>query len=227
MTNQKGLLIRQAGLAPILIVLIIATLVGGYLIYQNQPKLTPSPKPTTQPSPSPAGVIPIPNGSGETATWKTYVDNNYRYSIQYPPTYKLTPSKISGNNFIIPAYIKGDLSIVISHDTNPQYLSVKAWVDKRYAASKKAFLECGQNSGANSCGHGPPTVYTEKEIIVDNIKSLYQDTEEAPAGRTIKVYIPNNNIVLTISMSVMGISPIDQESLQKFNQILSTFKFTD
>lgn len=44
----------QKGLVPILIVLILAFLVGGYLVYQKQPKPTSSPQPTTQPSSSPA-----------------------------------------------------------------------------------------------------------------------------------------------------------------------------
>lgn len=43
---------NQKGLAPILIVIILATLAGGYLVYQNQPKPTPSPQPTTQPLPT-------------------------------------------------------------------------------------------------------------------------------------------------------------------------------
>lgn len=43
----------QKGLAPILIVLILAFLVGGYFVYQNQVKSTPTPQSTTQPSPSP------------------------------------------------------------------------------------------------------------------------------------------------------------------------------
>ena len=44
---------NQKGLSPILIVLILAALVGGYLVYQNQPKPTPSPQPNVQPSPTP------------------------------------------------------------------------------------------------------------------------------------------------------------------------------
>lgn len=43
----------QKGLAPILIVIIIAILIGGYFIYQNQAKPAPPPQQTTQPSPTP------------------------------------------------------------------------------------------------------------------------------------------------------------------------------
>ncbi len=48
---------NQKGLAPILIVLILAvTLVGGYLVYQNQTK--PTPQTTIQTTPTPS-TIPI------------------------------------------------------------------------------------------------------------------------------------------------------------------------
>lgn len=38
----------QKGLAPILIILILAALVGGYLVYQNQAKPAPSPTPDAE-----------------------------------------------------------------------------------------------------------------------------------------------------------------------------------
>src|SRR3989344_1232994 len=56
--NQKGLPVRQAGFAPILIVVLIALAAmggyGGYVLYQNQLKSTPPPQQTTQPLPTPA-----------------------------------------------------------------------------------------------------------------------------------------------------------------------------
>lgn len=42
---------KQKGLAPILIVLILAALVGGYFVYQNQSKSTPPTQQTVQPTP--------------------------------------------------------------------------------------------------------------------------------------------------------------------------------
>jgi len=78
----------QKGLAPILIVLILAALVGGFLVYQNQSK--PASVPTTlvtQPSPTP----------DETANWKTY-KSACGFSLQYPTDYQIleqTPDCLS------------------------------------------------------------------------------------------------------------------------------------
>lgn len=97
MSASQNFSVNQKGLVPILIVLILAALVGGYLIYQRQlkpvPTTTLSPQQTTQPSPSPADTSPVPNGTGasgtpngvaETAHWKTYTDDKKQFSFKYP-----------------------------------------------------------------------------------------------------------------------------------------------
>lgn len=65
---------KQKGLTSILIVILIAVGLGGYLIYQKQLKPIPLPQPTTQPSPSSAD---------ETVNWSS--DDGY--SIRYPSTW--------------------------------------------------------------------------------------------------------------------------------------------
>lgn len=62
--TQKGLPVRQAGLAPILIVVLIVLALGGYLIYQKQDKTlfpfyTPSPTPNFRliPHSTPENVV--------------------------------------------------------------------------------------------------------------------------------------------------------------------------
>lgn len=78
---------RQKGLAPILIVILIALAVGGYLVYSKQ---------TTQSTPAPKAASPVPNGTGETANpdsiganWQTYVNTKYKYSLRYPDNWRL------------------------------------------------------------------------------------------------------------------------------------------
>lgn len=69
---------KQKGLAPILVALLIAVAIGGYLVYtnysNNRVKPTPSPKPTTQPSSAP----------DLTANWKTYTNAKFGYYLKYP-----------------------------------------------------------------------------------------------------------------------------------------------
>lgn len=75
----------QKGLAPILIVLLLALALGGYLVYQRQTKSNPvaSPAPTT---------------AGETANWKTYANQKYHFQINYP----------NSNNWHLGAYIENN-----------------------------------------------------------------------------------------------------------------------
>ena len=77
--KQKGLPVRQAGLAPILIVVLIAVLaVGGYLIYKLPRTSVSPPAPQTTPAPS-----PTPDA---TTNWKTYQTerDNISFSFKYP-----------------------------------------------------------------------------------------------------------------------------------------------
>lgn len=68
---------KQKGFAPILIILLIALAIGGYLVYQKQLKSVP----VTQPVPS---VSPIASNLSETTAWKTYQQATAHFLIQYP-----------------------------------------------------------------------------------------------------------------------------------------------
>lgn len=85
---------NQKGLAPILIVVLIAVaLVGGHFIYtnysnnrtktvsQNQISTSQTPQPTPSAAPD---ASPAQNGAGETANWKTYTDKDLGFEISYP-----------------------------------------------------------------------------------------------------------------------------------------------
>lgn len=75
---------RQKGLAPILIILLIAFSIGGYLVYSGKINLNNSESTisqTTHPSPIPS--------SSETANWKTYTNTKYQYSIKFPSYYNI------------------------------------------------------------------------------------------------------------------------------------------
>ena len=78
----------QKGLAPILIVLLIAV-IGGYLIYQNQSAAKPyrpfpSAAPEIKPSSSPADASGAPTGAAETANWKTYTNTAIGIEFKLP-----------------------------------------------------------------------------------------------------------------------------------------------
>ncbi len=62
---------KQRGLAPILIILLIAAAIGGYLVYSG--KINTSKK----------QVVQTPKVD-DTANWKTYTNNIYGYTLKYP-----------------------------------------------------------------------------------------------------------------------------------------------
>lgn len=70
---------KQKGLAPLIIVILIALAVGGYLIYQKQLKSVLISQPTFTPVAS-----PVASNSAETAHWKVFNSKRYQYSFQYP-----------------------------------------------------------------------------------------------------------------------------------------------
>lgn len=92
--KQKGLVLSEynesKGFAPILIVVMIAALVGGYLLYQNQTK--PTPLPTTQLTSTPTSS-PESTNSAETTNWKTYTNKDNYFSFKYPPMFTVTEKK--------------------------------------------------------------------------------------------------------------------------------------
>lgn len=67
----------QKGLSPIAVLVLIAILIGGVLIYQKQMQ-TPSAVGTNQP---PASIAPIKN-------WKSYSSEEGKFLIKYPPHWK-------------------------------------------------------------------------------------------------------------------------------------------
>jgi len=120
---------NQKGLIPILIVLIIAALVGGYLIYQKQTKSTstPSSQQTIQISPSPVD---------STANWKTYTNTKYNFQLKYPLDWNVEsiPSINSPNNEL----------------GESDYL--RFYNEAKNLENKKFVEECTKNPTLTKCG---------------------------------------------------------------------------
>lgn len=86
---------KQKGFAQVFIVFIltIVAIIGGVLVYtnysNNQTDTTPAlqatqtPQPTSTPNVGDGGGAP--NGDAETANWKTYTNEKYKYRFDYPP----------------------------------------------------------------------------------------------------------------------------------------------
>lgn len=83
---------KQKGLAPLLIIILIAVSLGGYLIYQKQFK----PISVSQFSPTPFPTISdetVYTEASRSANWKTYNNNVFKYKISYPSDWKVEDSE--------------------------------------------------------------------------------------------------------------------------------------
>jgi len=212
--KQKGFTtfsLHERGLAPILIVLLIALAVGGYFVYQQQAKTTlptPSPTQTTiQPSPSPTAASPLPNGAGasgaptgdaETANWKTYTTD--KFAFKYP------------QNYVVKESYKGSYAIYL--DKSP--------IDTHTVIGIDATLS---------------NVYSNYDKAVELEKTYYKDSriEDIPNGIKITgkqaggygAGVLHKVILIKYKQGAVHIEAADpdQDTSKIYDQILSTFKF--
>ncbi len=210
MNKQKGLPVSQVGLVPILIIILIALAVGGYLIYQKQFK----PTPVSQPLPSPI-ASPIASSSAETdnpdsigANWKTYTNSQFGYSFKYPSDYKSYPNLGS--------------HVFYSPDTK---------FDKTYGGKTQG-LEIG------SVVYGPNEDI--QNYIGPNTKAdaILASKLVLPSGYSAKAYVNIEDITVTIdyrkdnkNMRIMvwcgGENGNSNGCEGVLSLLLSTFKFTN
>ncbi len=110
---------NQKGLAPILIIILIATLaLGGYLVYQKY-QVTHTPPQTTPYDPvacsqdaklCPDGsyvsrvgpnceFAPCPSTGSDISNWKTYTNTEYKITFKYPPSFLIAAEETISNAY--------------------------------------------------------------------------------------------------------------------------------
>lgn len=208
---------KQNGLAPILIVLLIALTVVGYLLYQNQTKPAVS-RSVAQPSPSPVAT-PVASDSAEITNWKTYTNTDGRYSIKYSNDYSLkeidsikSPEKFpAGKKQVVinPSDEKLNFSIYISYYPIPD-LSQANEVMQQVAGCDRA--------NEQEISHAPKG----KDFLIDNQKAILYEDSLCAQFTAANFYILQNDNVYSIS-----VVSTEKYSLHKATaeEILSTFRF--
>lgn len=211
--KQKGLPVRQAGLAPIVIVVLIATLaVGGYLIYKlprnvvvpQAPQTTSAPSPTPSPSPAPTGI-------DETTNWKTYTNTGYRFSLRYPQDYNFDEqyvevgilkwsASISSPKYNTSPYIRDIQQIGVTVRKRNQ-LSLEQWINE----------EC-------------PKLKDLNDLRISNkpAKRFICPISDSSEDDYMMVAIDNGDYIYTLN-NIGFKKNTEQEKI--FDQILSTFRF--
>lgn len=207
---------NQKGLSPILIVILIALGVGGYLIYQKQAK----PNPVSTPSPvAQVTTQPSPTLSDETANWKTYENKqgSIKYAFRYPPNW------ISGG--------EGELQNPIFYSPNKSLWFTVIMISNGFSIKQIAEEE------------SPPEyqLISRKDVTLSGYNAIIQEVKTAPQLSTVVVYVSNLKIneqsasskkegsLGSIHLNLQDLSNPEEVTQVKreFDQILSTFKFTD
>lgn len=215
MSIPTNLSVNQKGLAPILIIIILAaSLVGGYLVYinysNNQNKTIPPLIPQSTPQ-------PLPTPTDETTKWKTYTNIDRSYSFKYPSNIW-----ISSEEFIKPGGKAEEQEQVIV-DNVPLVDGVASIsVIERGKTLQQNLIEF---TNAYIKEYSEFKMSTFKNITVDNRPAIYAEALLNNRETAYFIFIERDNSHLVI-LDLMGNNETkDQQLKSTFDQILSTFRF--
>jgi hypothetical protein len=214
--------------APVILFLAGLSLFVAAIIVFNTQLVKNLGKPTqTAPSNSPSTVTPMPTPMDETANWKTYTNQKNGFSIQYPKEY------IFNENSLIS--LRPLLIEIISKSPKEREVNMGS-----------------QLASYTPLNHSNVSIYNEERLLDENffsqlIKEGYlrehiqtknfieEKFTKKDSSRTygneemVKIFIrPTNSTKFTITLQGnVQYESSAPEILSTFNQILSTFKFTD
>lgn len=202
---------KQKGLAPIIVVILMAALaVGGYLIYSQQSKPAPVQQ-ATQPT-------PIPD---ETANWKTYKSEKLGFEFKYPPQYTIKVyEELNRMSVLIDPQYRWGFSVLtdknshlVSYDSLQTCDKVFEQINRDDQTARVNCLDNGKKFGQEQ---------DVSDVILGGIsaKSFYV-TSTGQGGTTRVIQTVNNP---RIQIYLMTYQRKDFDKI--IDQILSTFKFT-
>ena len=158
-------------------------------------------------SPSP---IEIPTVDPSTANWKTYRNDEFGFEIRYPNDFQKDLEKDNYIKVYKPGFASLSISSILTNKNLEEY------VDERIAATKEAY-------------EGKPSLSVYKKIsnTVAGKPSIQLEVYYEAAGTSgLEEYMANeSNSIVEIRMMDLADS-IESQIKKTFDQILSTFKFT-
>lgn len=211
---------NQKGFAPILIIILIATLIGGYLIYQNQnqPKLTPPP--TIQLTPTPI-LVPESTNSAETANRKTYSDTRYNFSFQYSPGYDQYLKEYSwGIHMGCACEIFNwfDIEFIPTDQNSADWWNItgKQLFNGKLGINEKIYPKITESTVSSK-------IINKSNILMINAKISFnipqKSLEQTSVSSKIYIFQAKGGLIVITEYHTNEIQA------EEFNQILSTFKF--
>lgn len=202
---------KQKGIAPILIVILIAIALGGFLIYQKQTKPILLPQQTPQPAANPIDVH-IP--SGETTGWQIYTNKDYGYVINYPSDWILISESEDAHYIQIYGTKATKFSQVSPNNPPGSYFAIsviKAPANLALEEWLKQNNTTDQQSAIISIDNIRAFKYSQSDIVGD----IGKDSFLVWVKKGEKIY-------KIVSVSFEGYTA---PSENVYSQILSTFKF--
>lgn len=190
--------LMQKGFVQFIILgVVVLAIVAAGAFYLGKQVSTPKPQSqtsTTQPTISQPSPSPTPD---ETANWKTYTNNDGKYSIKYPIDFSLHINEIhvgdaneyqSAKDIVeLDSPSAGVIPfILISHKQIAENMSLASYIDQSTG--------CGEIKGSDG-----------NAITIDGRDAkLYENTRCGRAGSTTEAYVKNGTIFYQIVFQDAG-----------------------
>ncbi len=237
--NQESAKTKKSNQRLIIGLVLIALGINGILAFQNyqlkkqleEQNLSPKVTPTKAPPPIPTSTISTPSPTLSvdiTANWKEYTNIEYNYQFKYPPNWVLKTRKIS--EITSPLYVTrqnveseevNNYLFLISSWDNPEELSLTAWLQFMKNSNALPLPAEDIKLVANDSVANQPAF----RIWNDPISKGKKPGKCVQACPVLDVYFIYKKRAYRAQLNYMR--EADEESQVIFDQILSTFKFTD
>jgi len=238
----------QKGFTPVLIVILIAIALSGYVLYQKQAKQFPSIKACTQDaklcpdgssvsrigpncefSPCPSPAPKESTISAEINGWKTYTSTEYGYSVKYPANwyvYELKNSPygypgIPGPGDVIITSLPKFPEITAGPGTGDSYLGIEISA----ATETNPDYSFGLNLDKRIASVQKSDIADYKSFVEELIINGNKAYKEIQPDNDIIFYIPYKSHSGWIDIVMLERTTKSSEKTI-VNQILSTFRFT-
>ena len=173
------------------------------LVTENNETLTPEEQ---------KKILPL----DETANWKTYINNKYKYSVKYPNNWQILESK-QFPDFVVFYPPEADMQLITKVDnglgTPQEGMDSLRWPSMDISVRPRPFSE-------SPLGNKEPSIKDWKVVVVDGIEGHFYKTHECAPKCGVYVDLPFENGQKTLSISAS-----DDSDINTFQQFFPTFQF--
>lgn len=210
---------------PVVIILALITLAVAAVIYFNRGLILKSKNQQAQPvltSPSPTSSPDLSSGTSvkedETANWKTYTDNGFKFEIKYPNNMKTT--KLTAHDDLL-----GGVSLNLIYNDQefrPQASEIYVWVEDSKSLNLEEWLKVKSTTEPWGSPIDKKEFYGYKNlgsVVLDGVQGI-KFLDEPMGYTSSKVAVKNGNLIYLV-----GYVNVKEDLSPVYNQILSTFQF--